>query len=124
MATTEQKLPRVIGYAEYDGCDTRRQWTPPIVTHDWSVARVIINTFGQFELLNDSGCSCDSPGDNPMGGTTEVGPAATLGGLFDELQVGRKDGKPFPGFFKEAFLDALKTINDETIADARKALGL
>ncbi len=104
-------MRREIGYAEDDDRSG----------YDWALARVIVNDNGHFQILQESGCSCTSPGDSLEGGWCIVGPAATLGGLFDELNV---DKDKHPKFVKEAFIDALVTMNNETISAAKSALGL
>jgi hypothetical protein len=50
-----------------------------------------------------------------------VGPAATLGGLLDELNV---DKDKHPKFVKVAFVNAVDTINAEGIAAVKRVLGL
>ncbi len=98
-----------IGYAE----------DPEAGGYEWALARCVIEENGHFAIYEEQGCSCSSPGDSD--GWVAVGPAATLGGLFDELNV---DSKKHNSWVKEAFLNALETINKETMAAARKALGL
>lgn len=100
---------REIGYAEDQEAGG----------YEWALARVYIEENGHFTIVCESGCSCNGPGDS--GGCVTAGPAATLGGLFDELNV---DGDKHSDHEKEAFINALNTINKETLAAARSALGL
>ncbi len=102
--------PRRIGYAE----------DPDYKDYEWRFAALYVHD-GRFYIITDSGCSCDSPDDIYGDGDAIVGPAATLGGIFDELNV---DKDKHDDTIKEAFLDALETLNNETMAAARKALGL
>jgi hypothetical protein len=101
---------RQIGYSEDD------EWGG----YEWSLAAVYEDD-GRFYIINDSGCSCDGPSSNYTDKDAVVGPAATLGGLLDELHV---DQAKHSKLTKEAFLDAVKTINNETLESARKAIGL
>jgi hypothetical protein len=101
---------REIGYADDEEA----------VSYTWACARVLVED-GHFTIVTESGCSCNGPGDQGCGDGVSVGPAATLGGLFDELNV---DKDKHGDYVKRAFIDALKTINDETIAAAKSALGL
>lgn len=102
---------RQIGYAEdenYSGC------------YEWGFAAVYFHQ-RRFYIITDSGCSYNGPASFYPERDAVVGPAATLGGLLDELVV---DKDKHPKHVKEAFLDAVKTINDETLASTRKVLDL
>lgn len=82
----------------------------------------VVKLGDRFFIINTSGCSCPSPTETYI---TVAGPAATLGGLFDELHVKEKDPKCWVREeYKLAFVDALKRLNDETIAATRSALGM
>ncbi len=102
--------PRQIGYAEDDS----------LGGYEWQMAALYSHN-GRFYIITDGGCSCSSPNSFYSEKEAVVGPAATLGGIFDELNV---DKDKHPVWVKEAFLDGLKTLNNETMAAARKALGL
>ncbi len=102
---------RRIGYAEdenYGG------------GYEWSHAYVFADN-GRFYIVTDSGCSCNGPASHYSDKDAVVGPAATLGGLFDELHV---DQDKHPEHVKRAFIDALETLNKETIDATKSALGL
>ncbi len=99
-----------IGYAENEYADD----------YTWQCARVFEED-GRFILCCDGGCSCNGPMDDPFGGTVTAGPAATLGGLFDQLNV---DKEKYTYYEKMAFLDAIERMNLETIRSIKSALGL
>ncbi len=88
--------------------------------YEWACARVVQQEDGHFAIYTDSGCSCNGPWECGPGDLT-AGPAATLGGLFDELNVDKAD---HPKFVLEAFVDAMKRMNDETLAAVKQTLGL
>ncbi len=100
--------PKQIGYAEDE----------TLGGYEWQLAAVYDHD-GRFYIITDGGCSCSGPASRYSEKDAVVGPAATLGGLFDELNV---DQKKHPDYVKEAFLNALETINKETMAAARSAL--
>lgn len=106
-----------LGYAEdpYSG------------SYEWGFARVIEKD-GAFLIIEDSGCSCNGPGSNPDDGHVTCGPAATLGGLFDQLYVDLKNekAKAYGPTIQSrlAFIDALEKQNQETITAAKAALGV
>ena len=87
--------------------------------YGWVYAAVI-HEGDRFFIVQDYGCrSCNCPEDGQ--GTTAVGPAATLGGLFDELHV---DKDKHPKVVKEAFLNAIIRMNEDTVKATKAALGL
>ena len=108
MATSKE-----IGYAD----------DPDAGGYEWGCARVV-ETDGHFTIVEESGCSCSSPGDD-CSGTVTVGPAATLGGLFDEMNVNMTDRAKKPSkTARVAFIDAIGRLNKETIEAASRALEL
>ena len=105
MPTTKRKE---IGHAEDDTCGS----------YEWSYASVCEED-GRFIVVTGSGCSCNCPDidyDDVV-----LGPAATLGGIFDELFV---DKDKHSKAVKEAFVDALVRMNADTLERTKKALDL
>jgi hypothetical protein len=74
---------------------------------------------GHYVICEDDTYSDESPSFEY--GTITVGPAATMGGLFDELYVDREKHSREA---KLAFVDAIERSNKETLDATRKALGL
>ena len=103
---TSEYFDQELGYAEDD----------TVGGYDWQCARVYTKE-GKFYIGTESGCSCNGPGE--WAPDTVCGPAATLGGLFDELYV---DRAKHPIYVKDAFLDALKKVHMDTMEKAKKAL--
>lgn len=83
----------------------------------------VIEIGGRFYIAHTSGCSCPSPEDNVA---CVAGPAATLGGLFDELVVNAAPSskKYVAETVKLAFVDAIDRMNKETLAATKRALGI
>ena len=98
-----------IGYAEED-------WGG----YEWGFCHVF-NEGGRFYMVYDSGCSCNGPKSHYSDKDACVGPAATLGGLFDQLNV---DSHKHNDCTKRAFVDAIERMNNETLAATKAALGL
>lgn len=87
--------------------------------YEWGYA-FVIGVGDRFYCVSGEGSSGDSPADDCH---TVAGPAATLGGLFDELYVNlNTKSKSPPRLARLAFVNAIERLNAETLSSARHAL--
>lgn len=99
-----------IGYAE----DERNGG------YEWGFAAVY-HEDGKFYIIEDSGCSCSGPASSYKMSEASVGPTDDLGDLFTVL---KESLASHPKHVLEAYVDAVRTISDQTVEFTKKGLGL